>query len=47
MINGSWCAKGLAVVYPTGNTLLSTFGFASDQAVMEADIYALWTGALW
>ena len=46
-INGSWCAKGLDVVYPTGNTLLSTFGFSSSQEHMYEDIYALWTGALW
>jgi ABC-type nitrate/sulfonate/bicarbonate transport system ATPase subunit len=47
VINGSWCAKGLETVYPTGNQLLSTFGFSNSQHDMNADIYALWTGALY
>ena len=46
-INGSWCAKGLTTVYPTGNELLSTFSFSNTQKKMRFDIYSLWTGALY
>ena len=47
VINGSWCAKGLETIQEPGNTLLSTFGFASSQRRMKFDIYSLWTGALY
>ena len=45
-VNGSLCAPGLATTYPTGDLLLSTFGFANSQAALHDDVRALWVGAL-
>ena len=37
-INGSLCAPGLPTVQVAGSTLLTTFGFSSDQADLQADM---------
>jgi hypothetical protein len=37
-LNGSLCAPGLPTVQVAGNTLLTTFGFSSDQADRQADV---------